>query len=164
MDNTTLDASGLMSLQARLLMVAAKYRKDWTPSLAPVGDIGIKTTRHHKLATGAEVWTTTRVTWYLTGSLAGILGIIVETQPRYAHPSTHAQGGSQTSVALDADAATLDEAFAAGLMEAEVSLRHVCDLQRMVDAPIGIALNDAQVGEVVHVALNRTSAEVTDGN
>jgi hypothetical protein len=174
MDITTLDASGLMSLQARLLKVAAIYGEGWTPALTTVGDLAIKTTECRTLHDGSQVWLTKRANWYLTGAIGGQLLVQVEVKPRSGHPATAAIGAGQLLVALDADVVALHEAFGACLMEAEVSLRHVCDLQRMVDTPVrhGIALNDARVGEVVRFtfgpfggdALNRTTAEVTDGN
>lgn len=184
MDITTLDASGLMSLQARLLKVAAIYGEGWTPALTTVGDLAIKTTECRTLHNGSQVLLTKRANWYLTGAIGGQLLVQVEVKPRSGHPATAAIGAGQLLVALDADVVALHEAFGACLMEAEVSLWHVCDLQRMVAAPVstigeliaedfakierdrvvGIALNAAKVGDELLVALNRTTAEVTDGN
>ena len=182
------DASSLLSLQARLLKVAELFATGWTPTLATVGDLAIKHAELRTSANGIEAWHTKTVNWYQTGTLAGTLSIQIRVVPRSGHPSTNATGSSQQHVAPTDSIDALLEAFEACFLEALVELNFVVAAAappvktvgellaedvaaderrrslRATDAVVGIALNDAKVGEELRVAFIRTSAEVTDGN
>lgn len=188
MDITALDASAILSLQARLLKVAAIYGEGWTPALAPIGDIAIKHTELRSLTSGAEVWHTTTVTWYLSGDIAHTLSVHARIGPRNGHPATQACGAAQMHVAPTDPIEVLHDTFAACLHEARFALHANASsaavvgaqvstvgalleedrikeerIRNLRDDVVGIALNDAKVGEVLHVALNRKTTEVTDG-
>lgn len=168
MDITALDASAILSLQARLLKVAAIYGEGWTPALAPIGDIAIKHTELRSLTSGAEVWHTTTVTWYLSGAIAHTLSVQARIAPRNGHPGTHADGAAQMHVAPTDPIEVLHDTFAACLHEARFALHANASSAAVVGAQVStvgaLLEEDRTKEERIRTALNDIkTTEVADG-